>query len=183
MRASIPKILLCAATMIFASVSIAVTEERTQLKMRFAEAWKSDALVQVIAKTCGKNSPNFDPKAAYRTDPQSFGGVSPESNYWPEVESAYSKFQSRICAHMSAKDLLGLYAELMTAAMSDDELRQSIAFFSSPAGKRIVAASANAEKELMLRAGDKLQKLAAELWSETRLEVVAIAEKYKKNPR
>jgi Uncharacterized protein conserved in bacteria (DUF2059) len=178
------KTLFCAHAVFIILPSSGATDERKKMTLQFAEAWASDALVQVVAKQCRTtNSGIFDPKSAYKKEPESFGGVSPDSKLWPEVEVAYAKFQTRMCSQMTPTDLLMLYADIMTSELSDDELRGAVAFFTSSAGKQIVKASARANEEFMRRYGENFQKLATEMWSQTRSELMAIAERHKSNPQ
>ncbi|WP_158568040.1 DUF2059 domain-containing protein [Duganella sp. BJB476] len=77
----------------------------------------------------------LDPKSIFKVQPDAFGGITPESKYWPRVVAAYKKYQVEICRQSNIDGVNDIVAKEMANSLSQKELRAAIAFFSSPEGQ------------------------------------------------
>src|SRR4030095_12910157 len=96
-----------------------------------------------------------DPNVEFNTNPGTFGGLSPQSAYWPEVEAIYERFRATACAYATAEKFERYIGEQFAGQISEADLRAAIAFYESPEGKRLHKAS--------VRVNDSFQAFAQSL--------------------
>ncbi|MBA4264121.1 MAG: hypothetical protein C0453_03485 [Comamonadaceae bacterium] len=142
------------------------------------------AMFNAFLSQCQQPSGTFlDPKAAFKTDPGAFRGLSPQSAYWPEVEEVYRKYQVRVCKYLSAEEFSEYVAAQYASRASLEDLNTSIAFQSSPAGRRMQQASLAVNEAFQAYAQSSLRSVYREAYKETQADLSAIAERYSKEPR
>ena len=88
-----------------------------------------------------------DLKREYIERPADFGGISPQSRYWPEVEEL--AFHQRLAGCQSSARLATKWAELLVCDVAPADIDAALAFFASPAGQRYSAALAKAGTEFI----------------------------------
>jgi hypothetical protein len=125
----------------------------------------------------------FDPKAAFLAAPGSFGGLSPQSAYWPEVEVVYKKYQDRGCGYISAEQFSIFMAEQYAELASLEDLNTYIAFLASPAGQRIKQATLTVNKSIQAFAQERVRRTLQAAYLEAQEELRIIVSRYQKNPR
>jgi hypothetical protein len=161
----------------------AFANERQKLTERLVASWDLGAIVDAVQTQCSDpKSSGFDPGGMFLKDPAAFGGVSPQSKYWPEVEAAYARYQRRLCGSVNAKELAKMYGEVLARELSTDELRKSVEYYESAAGRKLMRSSVRANEEFMRSTADKYKALSTDAFAETQTELRAIAEKYRRKP-
>lgn len=83
-------------------------------------------------------------KRDYMNMSMSFGGISPQSYYWPEIEELFYQFRSAQCPNL--KSPVDTFAESVSKEMSKAEIDAAIAFYGSAEGKRVLAGVAKAQQ-------------------------------------
>jgi hypothetical protein len=86
-------------------------------------------------------------KREYLERPADFGGISPQSAYWPEVEEL--NYQQRLTGCQSSKRLADKWAEMLVRDVAPADIDAALAFHTSPAGRRYAASLAKASKEFI----------------------------------
>jgi hypothetical protein len=124
-----------------------------------------------------------DALAQFQADPRAFGGVSPQSAYWPEAEMVFAKYRETMCRYLEPGALARFMAEQYARRMSVDELRSSIAFFSSPSGKRYQQATLGASNEFQVFAQKKMQELQLKAYEAIAADLDALGKKYRRDPK
>jgi hypothetical protein len=116
-------------------------------------------------------------KRNFQARASSYGGISPQSQYWPEIEEL--NYQYRIATCPSLKEIVQKVADLLGRELTTADLDASATFFASPVGQRLLAGVVKAGK-----ASDRTpspQKAAADLAYQSGLrELMA---KYKREPK
>jgi hypothetical protein len=83
-------------------------------------------------------------KIFYERQPDKFGGITPQSAYWPEYEKLYYNYLVEYCAAAEPQTVVPHYAEAFAQTASLSDLKGAIAFFSSPEGRSFQKASMEA---------------------------------------
>lgn len=118
----------------------------------------------------------------YKANPNAFGGISPKSAYWTEVEAVYDRYDAITCASVNSEEFVAFWVKTL-AEQSEADLRAAVAYWASSAGKRMQAA--------MLRAGEVFQQFSTEksrMPTEAarlrfRAELTELRRKYEAHPR
>lgn len=133
-----------------------VADGRFRLASQLVELMQVRVMFDAYLKQCDEPAgSSFDPKSEFKAAPASFGGISPQSAYWPEVEAIYSRFRVKACAFATADKFSAYFADQIAKETSETDLRAAIAFYSSPTGKRLQAT--------WLKVNASFQKFSAEL--------------------
>jgi hypothetical protein len=113
-------------------------QERLTAAKQLARLLQLDRLFQTYLAACEspENTP-FDPRLAFKSDPGGFGGISPQSAYWPDVERIYASYRATACAYATSEKYAQYFEEQYARRLSLEDLRAAIAFYSSPTGKRL----------------------------------------------
>jgi len=74
----------------------------------------------------------------------SYGGLSPQSAYWPDVVVLYGRYLAETCEATTAESAKDLYARVFARRLSQDELEQAVAAMATPEGQALQAASREA---------------------------------------
>lgn len=154
------------------------------LGLRLAELLHEREMFSAYLKQCvePKGSP-FDPDAEFSANPSTFGGLSPQSAYWPEVEIIYDHFRATACAYATAEKFEHFIAEQFAAQIAEADLRAAISFYESPAGQRLSRASVRVNESFQAYA----QLLLVQAYDVARAEYISamrsLLRKYKNEPR
>jgi hypothetical protein len=109
----------------------------------------SDTYVEINSQCAGEKSAiAADLLEVYRSRPADFGGISPESNYWPEVERIYYRYRGAGCMAASPETIEAIYTAVYSKYMSVADLEKVIAFYETPAGARMQEAGRQLGREL-----------------------------------
>jgi len=128
--------------------------ERLKLSSQLVELMNIRAMSDSALQAC-KDPKNRVVTASsdYKANPNSFGGISPKSAYWPEVEAAYDRYEAITCASVNSEEFVAFWVRKL-AEQSEADLRAAVGYWASPAGKRMQAA--------VLIAGEALQQFSIE---------------------
>lgn len=86
-------------------------------------------------------------KREYSERPADFGGISPQSAYWPEVEEL--NYQQRLAGCQSSTRLVTKWGEILVRDLAPADIDAALAFHTSSAGQRYSAALAKASQEFI----------------------------------
>ena len=121
-----------------------------------------------------------DPAREYRSDPASFGGISPGSDLWPQVERIYARYRERMCRYMTKEEYESFMASEYERHMSQAELRAAIAFFSSAEGRRFQLAGLGANRAFQARAQQALSASYTAARADAERELASLVEAHRK---
>ena len=178
------KLALLLALFLTCTAQAQSVDARVKLSGKLVELMQIRPMFDAYLKQCNEpeGSP-FDPKIEFKASPGSFGGVSPQSAYWPEVEAIYSRFRATACAYATADKFAAHYSQELAQRSSEADLQAAIAYFSSPAGKRM--------QDVAVQVNESFQKFAQELMlqaygtarEEYEADIRLLLRKYKREPR
>lgn len=91
-----------------------------------------------FSNDCRKIVPGgiFDPAAALKLNPQSFGGITPESKFWPRIQKIYRDYQLAVCDGVTQSAIRDSLADSFEQEMTMAELEKALQFYASPEGSR-----------------------------------------------
>ena len=167
----------------FGSVSANSASDKSKLAAELAFALGTEEMFAAYLRECTASNASYDPIAEFRINPAYFGGISPQSSYWPEVETVYRNYQKEVCGYITPKDFREFYADHFVSALSTEELRAAIRFYSSVGGKKLRTANLSGNEAFQKHAQLKLSALYKKSALEWRADVAKIIQKYKKNPQ
>ncbi|WLI90007.1 DUF2059 domain-containing protein [Massilia sp. R2A-15] len=119
----------------------------------------------------------------YRTRPGDFSGISPQSAYWPEVERIWREFYAAQCAEAPIDFGTRLVIKNYAARMSVQELRDAVAFFSSPSGRSMRAANVKLANDFPDGLGELAERPQSKASLVYRRAMGRLKEQYEANPR
>ena len=143
----------------------------------------SDSFAAYLKECANPEGSSFDPKTEFRSNPGSFGGVSPQSAYWTEVEAIYARFQMTACAYATPEKFARFYVEQFAERMSEEDMRASIAFNASPPGRRLQSAVLATNSEFQPFATKLMLKAYEAARDQFQQELRAALRQYKREPR
>ncbi|MET3496299.1 DUF2059 domain-containing protein [Variovorax boronicumulans] len=177
---------LCLALTIFSPVAseAAGSDRKAALATQLTELMQVERSASEYLAECSKpqGSP-FDPKRIFSVEPGYFGGISPQSAYWPEVVELYARYQSRACHSVSAAKFAAFFAAQYENKLSEEELDAAVSFFSSSAGRRYNAASVEANLALQTYLTKQMAEIVSVAFKDVQSDLRLILAKYKKDPR
>jgi hypothetical protein len=134
-----------------------LADARTLLDLMRFDVQMDDAL-----KQCQSMTKTITPESLYQSNPSQFGGITPESRFWPSVVSAFQEFYYTTCSYIDREAFTASAAQSYATALTKQELADSIKFYSSPVGKKLadaqVGATASFQKEAATRLAASYKK-------------------------
>jgi len=103
---------------------------------------KFDAQIDEARRQCNDMVKTITPESVYETNPAQFGGITPQSRFWPSIVNAFQQFYFDACTYIDKDVFLDAAAASYAASLSREDLAAAIDFYSSPAGKRLADAQA-----------------------------------------
>ncbi|MGZ5834300.1 MAG: hypothetical protein ACXWKJ_21180 [Telluria sp.] len=147
------------------------------LAQRMIRAMGFDRLVEHSLERCLSLN---DPTKDFQASPAIFGGISPQSAYWPEVVAIYTTYRRQTCSvHPGADE----FAEDLARRMPLDQLRSSLVFAESPTGKaffQTLFGSLKESADTSLAKQAEVQREAEQVYREALRPLIA---KYHAEPR
>ncbi len=139
---------------------------------------------QAYLTQCAKpeGSP-FDPMVSFKSDPGSFGGISPQSAYWPEVQSAYARFQQRACAYATPTKFSAYFIDRIADAVEERDLRAAVEFQRSDAAQRVQRAIVSANTGFQAFATKLMYQAYEEANEEFSQDLRKLMRKYRASPK
>jgi hypothetical protein len=159
-------------------------DERKALAVELVALFDYRAMFGDAIKACGSESSyKADALALFQADPRSFGGVSPQSEYWPEAEAIFARYRAKMCDYLSPHEFAMFMSDQYANQLSVDELKAAIAFMSSPAGRRYNQASVYASNQLQTFAQRKMQELQRKAYEDVSRDIEALGKRYRDKPK
>jgi hypothetical protein len=141
-------------------------------------------MVDAVVKQCNEpDGSSTEAKTLFTSNPGSFGGISPQSVYWPEVESIYVEYRSGTCTYLNVDSFLAYYAGVLSNKNTEEDLRAALRFYSSPAGKRFQESIVFASVAFQEYASESIKKSVKEANEKYQMAMRDLIRKYKKEPR
>jgi hypothetical protein len=159
-------------------------DARLKLSNELSELMQIRTMFEASIKHCKEpKGSSFDPKTEFKADPGSFGGVSPQSVYWPEVEAIYARRLATSCSYTTTDKFAAYYSQQIAQRSTEEDLQAAVAYLSSPAGRRLQSAA--------VEVNESYQKFAQELMVQSygsgheqyQSEIRVVMRKYQKEPR
>ena len=160
------------------------TPATLQLSAQLSELMRVRTMVDAVLKQCNDpESSSADARSSFTSSPGSFGGISPQSAYWPEVEAIYTDYRNGMCTYLTVDGFLAYYAGVLAERNSEEDLRAALLFYSSSAGKRFQDSVVMASVAFQDYASDSMKRSTTEATEKYQGAMRAIIRKYKKEPR
>ena len=153
------------------------------LAKQLAELNGTKEVFVAYLKECKAPHIAYDPQHVFNNNPAHFGGISPQSAYWPEVVAVFSEYQQRMCNYLTPEDFALYFAEHYRKNLSVEELKAAVTFFSSTAGKKFSLANQNTNSDFQKFASKRMQDIYKSTFPEINEKVLEIIQKYKKMPK
>jgi hypothetical protein len=175
--------ILAAALLIPVSAAAQPTTEHEKLAGELARLLGTEEMFAAYLTQCTAPTSGYDPRHLFRENPAHFGGISPQSAYWPEIEALFQKYQGRMCAYISAAEFSRFFAEYYGRDLTTAELKAAVDFYSTPGGRKVSLANQTANRAFQAFAQAKMQDLYKSTYSEVSAEVVEVIRRYRRNPK
>lgn len=119
-------------------------------------------------------------RGKYLVRPTTFGGISPQSAYWPEMEELHYQYHVATCADSVA--MQASFALALARVVSVADAEAAVAFYSSPAGKNVMSGMRIAGKDMSKHGAltSEVRKAADDAYTSGYRELLA---KYKREPK
>jgi hypothetical protein len=95
--------------------------------------------LEAAKQTCLNSDRTISTEAFQKANPDYFGDITSGDRRWPAALEAYGDYVKMLCEHPTIAESLALMSENYASLLSKDDLRASIAFYSSATGNRLVA--------------------------------------------
>jgi hypothetical protein len=176
-------VLLIVAAIHFAAHSEPTTAQLA-LGSELAELLQTKSQFDAYLEQCkSPEGSTFDPKFAFSNDPSTFGGVSPQSAYWPEIEALYRKYQEESCKYITPEKFNSYIAEQYATRLSEGDLKATISFYKSPIGRRFSQARSEMNRDFQAFATNAMLQIYRGAYRKVQAEVRTVMNKYKNDPR
>lgn len=146
MRHVLASIALCVATVAQAADPAEQPDPAKLLAKLVLRVQDSDTAAKENACPPDRTAFSDKLKRDYMSMSMSFGGISPQSYYWPDVEELFFQFRSAQCP--SVKNPVDAFAENVTKEMTKADIETAVAFYSTGAGRRVLAGVAKAQQSM-----------------------------------
>jgi hypothetical protein len=157
---------------------------KTDLARELTRLLRFEGMFETYLKACVEpEGTPFDPKPEFIANPGSFGGLSPQSAYWPEVVQIYRRFQAKACGYATPEKFSAFFSERFATTLSEADLRAAIAFHSSPVGKRIGDATLAVNQDFQAFANKLMLEAYEVARSDYQRDIRVLIEKYKNEPK
>jgi Uncharacterized protein conserved in bacteria (DUF2059) len=182
MRKSLLVILLALASL---TLHAEPTTKQLELGRKLADLLRTQSMFEAYLKQCvaSGDANVFDPKTAFRIDPGAFGGVSPQSAYWPEVETIYREYQSETCAYLTPGAFQSFYGRKYAEYATEADLQAAVEFYSSPAGARLQESSVRINEAFQGYAQELIGNASRSAYTKIGAKLKELMRKYRAEPR
>lgn len=176
-------ITLC-TLLVACAVAAQSPSSKAELAAHLTKLLRFEGMFETYLKACTRpeGSP-FDPKPEFESNPGGFGGISPQSAYWPEIEAIYTRFRNKTCAYATPEKFAAFFSERFAERLSAEDLHAAIAFHSSPVGRRIADATYGADQEFQSFANALMLESYEVARGDFQRDIRALLRKYKAEPK
>jgi hypothetical protein len=176
---------LIAIALILPAAALAAPSERALvLATDLVRLLRFETTFNAYVEQCAKpeGSP-FDPALAFRSDPASFGGISPQSAYWPDVKNAYARLQAKACAYATPEKFAKYFVDQFAERLSEDDLRTAVEFQQTASARRVQEAVVAANASFQSFATQLMYAAYESATKEFQQELRTLTRKYRQDPR
>lgn len=159
------------------------TDSKKQLAAQFFDVARLTSMYDELLARCTEEGAQSFASQAYSMDPKSFGSLTPKSSYWPDVEAAHRRYRATVCSYSSGAEFKAFYVEHLVLDLSEADLRAAIAFYSSPSGQRVVAASEKVSRAFYPVATQQMLAATQAATATLQRDMKKIYDAYKLDPR
>ncbi|MCP5268049.1 MAG: DUF2059 domain-containing protein [Zoogloeaceae bacterium] len=99
-----------------------------------------DEQFRQIHENCLASAKSLPLESLFSPDELKTSGIKPGSKEWAAAVKEYEAYYTKVCDKPSKEEFLEALASVYREKLSNAELQQAIAFYSSAAGKKLVAA-------------------------------------------
>lgn len=178
------RLILLASIVFSASCYAQSSPTKLALAEQLTKLLHFDSLFKAYLADCARpEGPRDAATATYQATPEIFGGISPKSAYWPEVEAIYSRYHRKTCEYFSAEKFTNYFVEQFAERAGEDDLRASVAFYSTPAGKRIQSITLEVNIAFNDYVAQLGRKSGADAQAEFQREIRALEKRYQEAPK
>jgi len=150
---------LVAITLVLSTFSLIALADDSRLNAarQLVQLLRYDAQIADALEQCKQSTrTTLTPENIVQAEPLFFGGITPNSKYWPEVAEAFRRYYDEACSYMDANHFLDVTTRAYAAALTDEQLAQSVAFYSSPTGESLAKANVRASSQFQKEAGARM---------------------------
>ena len=164
--------------------AFAVTDsEKRALAARLVSMLQFDRMAADSVKECASHdNAAADAFVSYRDHPDSFGGISPESPYWPQVRTAYEKYRATLCSYAAPDVMVEFFTSEFAKRASAEDLRASIAFYASSSGKRIQQMTVDANEMFQSFESKLMRQVRDQAEQQYQRDMQALIETFRSDP-
>jgi hypothetical protein len=130
-------LLLAAVSLPVSGSAQTPSETSAQLAQQLVRLLRYDKQMEAYRHSCVNTAKSVSPESLVKENPRKFGGVIPESRYWPKIVEAYEQYYRELCARPTVDEFVTAMATVYARDMSIDDLRAAIQFYSTPSGQRL----------------------------------------------
>ena len=111
-----------------------------ELAKQFVTLMKCSEQHQEYRNQCMAAAQAIPPESLARQNPERFYGIRPGTKLWPEVVKAYELYYQQAFERPTQTEFVDALAQAYEKELSANDLRQTISFYSTSTGKRLIAA-------------------------------------------
>lgn len=176
------RLLLAIALTSLCCIAAAADNPKIDAARRLVELMQFDQAYRDVDNACQNRKPG-DAHAAYAADPQAFGGISPRSAYWGDVEALYSAYWVAACGTSDTAAIKNIYVQVYANRLSLAELQYVIASMESPAGRQTQVANLEAARLMIAYQQERQEQNVAKATDRFERALREMMAKYKAAPR
>lgn len=143
------RVLLALILASFSCTGLAADDPRQAAARRLVDLLQIDSIYQDVSNACTDLADTASAaRKSYDANPKAFGGLSPRSAYWPDVEALYRRYRAEACTGTTLQAAKEIYVQVFAQRLSLDELERAAADLATPEGQALQAASREASRRL-----------------------------------
>lgn len=127
-------------SMIFLPFSVTAADSSLKLANEFVVLMQYSDQYSDYRQQCLSAEKAVTAELLVKQTPNYFGGIQPNDSRWPKVVKAYSQYYVDLCQHPTQDEFLSAMTRAYATTMSAKDLRAAIRFYSTQAGKHMIAA-------------------------------------------
>jgi hypothetical protein len=132
--------LLVVAALLLPVAGAMAADDTGALARQFVELLRYEDQFVKYREQCVATHRTVSPEALVGKNAEYFGGIRPGHRNWQAIVTAYESYFQEACSRPSKKEFLGTLSASYAKALSAQQLREAIVFYSSPTGQALVAA-------------------------------------------
>lgn len=98
-------------------------------------------MIEEGIRHCKELAKANSPEKIFQTSPNYFKGITPQSTLWPKVAEAYREYFDVSCNYIGPDDYETALAQAYSSSLTIEAMTDSIKFYSSPTGRKLVRAN------------------------------------------